>query len=248
MQFAEHGSPRLKPVSRILFVTGTDTAVGKTTVTALLLAHALTRGGPVRALKPLSSGDRGDEAIFRELQGASEINFAHFDLPLAPWSVARRAGDQLGKEPLLEWLLQQSQKCELLLVEGAGGLLSPLGERFTALDLIEQLRAEVVVVARNRLGVLNQVLLVLAALASRPPMETRIALIAEKEPDFSARTNYEDLIELVRPIEVIRLSYLNDLKPNAESFRAAAAKLDDALALLLGKKNPPDTEPRGFFP
>jgi dethiobiotin synthetase len=236
-------------VSRIVFITGTDTGVGKTTVTALLLAHGLAKGEAVRAVKPLSSGERRDEELLRELQGASdEINFAHFQTPIAPWSAARRAGAEIPEEIVIEWLRRQSEKCDLLLVEGAGGLLTPLGERFSALDLIQHLEAEAIVVTRNRLGVLNQALLVLEALASRdlPPVD--IALVDEETPDLSAPTNREDLIELVKPIPVVSLPFFKKLEENAEFYRCAAASLGKPLQSLLKKKNPPDTEPRGFFP
>jgi dethiobiotin synthetase len=235
-------------VSRIVFITGTDTGVGKTTVTALLLAHALSRGEVVRAVKPLSSGDREDEALLGGLQGAADINFAHFDLPISPWSAARRSKIEVREEMLLVWLRRQSDKCDLLLIEGAGGLLTPLGEGFNALDLIEHLSAEVIIVARDKLGVLNQILLVFSALASRLTEEIKIVLVAEEKPDISAQTNLEDIRELILPVEVLELPWLGNLKPDLQYFRAVAARLDDTLARLLGKKNPPDTEPRGFFP
>ncbi len=236
-------------MSRIVFVTGTDTGVGKTTVTALLLAHALAKRETARAVKPLSSGDRSDEVLLRELQGTSdEINFAHFQAPIAPWSAARRAGAEIPEEIVIEWLRRQSEKCDLLLVEGAGGLLTPLGERFSALDLIQHLEAEVIVVTRNKLGVLNQVLLVLETLEVRDITAVDIALIEEEIPDLSVPTNKEDLIELVKPIPVVSLQFLKNLEANAEFFRRAAALLGKPLKALLKKKNPPDTEPRGFFP
>ena len=67
--------------ARTIFITGTDTSVGKTALTALLLAHAQAQGVNVRALKPFASGDGGDEALLGSLQKSSlRINFFHYQL------------------------------------------------------------------------------------------------------------------------------------------------------------------------
>src|SRR5687768_14355049 len=111
--------------ARTIFVTGTDTNVGKTVVTALLLTHAQAAGINVRALKPFSSGSTDDETLLGSLQKASlQINFFHFALPIAPWSAARRSGVIVTLKEALQRIEEHRSSCELLLIEGAGGLLS----------------------------------------------------------------------------------------------------------------------------
>jgi dethiobiotin synthetase len=236
-------------MSRLLFVTGTDTGVGKTTLTALLLAHGLREGMGIRAVKPFSSGDRSDERLIRSLQGDEfPVNLAHFEQPIAPWSAARRSGKMPSEETVVNWIFERSAGCEILLIEGAGGLLSPLAKGLDAARLIQRLGAEAIVVAQNRLGVLNHTLLVLDVLRTRQATEIKIALMESAVPDYSAQTNFEDIQELAAPVPVLRVPFFNGDLDEAKKIRQSAELIEPALRSLLGKKNPPDTDPRGLFP
>jgi dethiobiotin synthetase len=236
-------------MSRLLFVTGTDTGVGKTTLTALLLAHGLREGMRIRAVKPFSSGDRSDERQIRALQGDEfPVNLAHFEQPIAPWSAARRSGKMPTEETVVTWIFERSAGCEILLIEGAGGLLSPLAAGLDAARLIQRLDAEAIVVAQNRLGVLNHTLLVLDALRARQASEIKIALMEAAVPDDSAQTNFEDIRELAAPVPIIRIPFFGGDMNEAKKIRHSAESVESVLQSLLGKKNPPDTDPRGLFP
>ena len=231
----------------VLFVTGTGTGVGKTVLTGLLLAHALRSGRSVRALKPFCSGDRNDALLLWNLQSRSmpldEVNPWFFPQPLSPWTAARLAGRHICLDETIEHIRGQQRHCDLLLIEGAGGLLAPLGERFNALDLIERLNAQVLVVAANELGVLNQTLLTLRALA-RP---ASIALMNRDGNQVSTSTNAEDL-RLLTAAPVVELPYLPGNLYEAECIERHSVSLSDELEKLL-KKNPPDTMAEGtFFP
>ena len=92
-----------------------------------------------------------------------EINPWFFRAPLAPVLAARMTGRKVRIDDVVKHLKWCARRAEVLLVEGAGGLLSPLGEGFDSRDLIHRLSARVIVVAPNRLGAVNQVRLVLAA-------------------------------------------------------------------------------------
>ena len=237
-------------MARVIFVTGTDTSVGKTALTALLLAHAQADGINVRALKPISTGDGGDEALLGSLQKSSlRINFFNFPEPIAPWTTARLHGTTLKLEAILPPILEHRASCELLLIEGAGGLLTPLGENFTAADLISELHAEVILVAANRLGVLNHTLLTVEALRHRGVKSIRVALVDLAGADLSRKSNLADLTELLAPLAVISIPFLEDFRPGSEFIRARAKELRPSLSRLLpDKKNPPDTEAEGTFP
>jgi dethiobiotin synthetase len=236
--------------ARTIFVIGTDTSVGKTAATAMLLAHAQAEGTNVRALKPFSTGSGGDEALLASLQKSTlRINFFNYREPIAPWSAAKLHQKTVSIEAALQPIKEHRESCELLLVEGAGGLLTPLGEKFSAADLITELHAEAIVVAANRLGVMNHTLLTVEALRHRGVKRIRVALVELAGADVSRKSNLADLTELLGTINVVPIPYLENFRAEAEFIRASAKKLRSELAALLeDKKNPPDTEAEGTFP
>ena len=125
------------------FITGTDTGVGKTVLTALLARYLRERGVNVAALKPVCSGGRDDA---RALQAASngalsldEINPWHFRAPIAPLLAARRERKRVKRSQVVAHVRAMQKRFDVLLIEGAGGLLSPLGENFNSRDLIASL-------------------------------------------------------------------------------------------------------------
>jgi dethiobiotin synthetase len=237
-------------MGRVVFITGTDTAVGKTAITALLLAHAQSEKINVRALKPFSSGDRGDAALLEALQSSAfAVNFFHYPEPLSPWSAARLAKQCVSLSEVLSRIAAHQEQCDLLLIEGAGGLLTPIGEGFTAADIIVECSAETVVVAADRLGVLNHTRLTAEALRARSVRNLKIALVEQAAADVSRKTNLTDLRELLEGIPITAIPFLESYRADAEFIRRAAVELRRELAELLAyKKNPPDTEAEGTFP
>ena len=155
-------------MKQTLFITGTDTGVGKTVLTALLVRFLRERGVVAAALKPICSGGRDDaKKIFTAMNGAltlDEINPWHFRAPIAPLLAARRENKKVKLSQVLAQIRAMKKCFDILLVEGAGGLLSPLGENFDSRDLILKSHATPIVVCPNRLGAVNQVLLTLEAL------------------------------------------------------------------------------------
>ena len=183
------------------FITGTDTGVGKTVLTALLARHLRERGVNAAALKPVCSGGRDDARALRAaMNGAltpDEINPWHFRAPLAPLLAARRERRRVGLADVLAHVRTMQRRFDVLLVEGAGGLLSPLGENFDSRDLIAALRATPIVVCPNRLGAVNQVLLTLAALPRSASCRARVVLMSPSKPDASTSTNVSLLAEFL---------------------------------------------------
>lgn len=171
--------------ARLLFVTGTDTGVGKTVVSAALARAFSDRGRRVGVLKPVETGwpaaDAGapgpapDGAVLRaaarDSDPVEEIVPVRLPEPLAPLLAAERAGVVIDGGDLLRRIDAKRERCELLVVEGAGGLLVPIGDQFDTLDLVMRSGAAVLLVAANRLGVINHTALTLAALdAARAPV------------------------------------------------------------------------------
>lgn len=156
----------------VLVVTGTDTGVGKTVVTAALACHARHAGIDVAVCKPVQTGtDDGDDdlAEVARLSGVTELaGFGRYPKPMAPVAAAEAAGMPLpSREQLLALIARLDRPGRLTLVEGAGGLLVELGENgVTARDLAAALDAAVLVVVSPSLGTLNHTALTLESLAT----------------------------------------------------------------------------------
>lgn len=189
---------------RLIAVTGTNTGVGKTVVTAALTSCALTAGQSVAVVKPaqtgLRPGEPGDLAVLAQLTGAEDLHeYARFAEPLAPGTAARRqaqTGPQIAD--VTRQILTLTDR-DVVLIEGAGGLLVELNSAGqTLLHLLEALRhevsVEVVLVASAGLGVLN-----IAALTAQVLHTTALPLTGAiigswpKQPDLAARCNLTDL-------------------------------------------------------
>ena len=180
-------------MKHIFFVTGTDTGAGKTVLTVLLTRHLRSQGINAAALKPICSGGRGDaRKIFSASEGVlslDEINPWHFKAAMAPSLAARREGKKLKIGQVAAHVKAMQKRFDVLLLEGAGGLLSPLGDKFNSRDLILQLDAEPIIVAPNRLGVVNHALLTLEALPSNFRARARVVLLPFGKPDASSKLN-----------------------------------------------------------
>ena len=194
------------------FVIGTDTGVGKTVLTALLTRHLRERGVNAVALKPVCSGDRADaRALHTASAGAltlDEINPWHFRAPMAPLLAARRERKRVALAGVLAHVRAVQKRFDVVLIEGAGGLHSPLGENFDSRDLIAALRATPVVVCPNRLGAVNQVLLTLAALPRSASCRARVVLLSPSKPDASTKTNASLLAEFLDAKRIFCLPWL----------------------------------------
>jgi len=194
------------------FITGTDTRVGKTVLTALLTRHLRERGVNAVALKPICSGGRDDACALRAAMNAAltsdEINPWHFHAPLAPLLAARRERKQVKLADVLAHVRMMQKRFDMVLVEGAGGLLSPLGGNFDSRDLITALGATPMVVCPNRLGAVNQVLLTLAALPRSASRRARVVLMSPAKPDASTSTNVSLLAEFLDAKRIFCLPWL----------------------------------------
>jgi dethiobiotin synthetase len=232
------GSPIVfNAVKRVFFITGTDTGVGKTVLTVLLTRHLGAGGTPMMAVKPFCSGGREDaEALLNAQSGGKDsttrldaLNPWHFRAPLTPLLAARRERRRVEKGEAVRFLKAAAAGAGVLLIEGAGGLLSPLGEGFSARDLISALGAFPLVVCPNRLGAINQALLVLHAMPAGTGRRARIVLMEPREPDGASRTNPGLLRELVGPDRVFQLPWFQPEIPHHPKI-AVRRILDQLLA------------------
>ncbi len=186
-----------------VFVTGTDTGVGKTQVSCALLSLLADSGLSPQGFKPYESGCASlsapsDALAMRSAAGSGlpvdAVCPHRFRAPLAPGVAARR----LGREPDWDVTLAAWERLRHgpVVVEGAGGLQVPLDSRHDIIDLIQELRLPVLLVARAGLGTLNHTALSLAALASRN-IPVLAVLLSRSTPsrDSSERDNREMLVE-----------------------------------------------------
>src|SRR5271157_6042865 len=136
-------------MAQIIFITGTDTGVGKTVVTALLLRHLRRAGCNALAMKPFCSGSRADARLLRRLQNnlltLDEINPFFFKQPVAPAAAGGRR-KAIPLDTVLRKIGAVGRRCDVLLVEGIGGLLVPLGKNYTVADLISRLHCPILIV------------------------------------------------------------------------------------------------------
>ncbi|MBI2212161.1 MAG: dethiobiotin synthase, partial [Acidobacteria bacterium] len=153
-----------------IFVTGTDTGIGKTAVAAALVLR-LRAVGPVGYWKPVATGwpEDDDTATVRSLARCCDEEIhdrgVRLATPRAPWHAASDAGTLVDVATILEH--EPVDRSRFFVVEGAGGLLVPLNERETIADLIIALALPAIVVARSGLGTINHTLLTIEAMRRR---------------------------------------------------------------------------------
>ncbi|MEM7011153.1 MAG: dethiobiotin synthase [Verrucomicrobiota bacterium] len=154
------------------FVTGTDTGVGKTYVTCLILKALREAGKSVIGYKPVCCGDRGDaialyEASDRDDLTIDDVNPLWLQSPAAPLAASMIENREVDFESLVEHGRELAAKADCLIVEGAGGWEVPLtGERSMA-DLAAAFGYDVIVAIDNKLGALNHTILTVKQIAAR---------------------------------------------------------------------------------
>ncbi|MGW2015204.1 dethiobiotin synthase [Streptomyces sp. NPDC001927] len=187
----------------VIVVSGTGTEIGKTIVTAALAAVATLQGRSVAVLKPaqtgLAPGERGDaDEVVRLSGAAASVELARFPEPLAPATAARRAGmPPVGPHEVAEAAAKLATEYDLVLVEGAGGLLVRFDhEGGTLADAARLLGAPVLVVTPAGLGTLNSTALTAEALAARGIEQLGVVVGSwPATPDLASRCNLADLPE-----------------------------------------------------
>lgn len=185
----------------VLVVTGTDTGVGKTVVTAAVAALAVADGGRVAVLKPaqtgVAPGAPGDIDDVRRLAGPDITlrELARYPEPLAPATAAARAGrPPVTPAQVAAAATELAADHDVVLVEGAGGLLVRLDGTGTLGDVAAELGAPVLVVTAAGLGTLNHTALTTEALATRGLRCAGLVIGSWPDaPDLAARCNLADL-------------------------------------------------------
>lgn len=184
-EFLKHGG---------LFVTGTDTGIGKTYFACALARGLKADGVDVGVFKPTQSGPADDAGLLRKAAGSGDdarlCNPYHFKASLAPALAARMEGIRVSRKKILACYRELSERHQGVVVEGAGGLLVPLAGSWMVADLAAELKLPLVIVARPGLGTVNHSLLTLSEVRRRGLKAACVVLNGlKKEGGEAEKTN-----------------------------------------------------------
>lgn len=199
-----------------IFITGTDTGVGKTYIASGIAAELRRRGVNVGVMKPAETGcsARGGRLVPRDAKllmlaagvddPLSLVNPYRFREPLAPSVAARLAGKKIEPDKIVSACGKLSRRHDFMIVEGAGGIMVPLRGTYTFLDLAQELAIPALVVARPGLGTINHTLLTIAALKRRRLMISGIVInhAVKQNSSLAEKTNPE-VIQRISGLKIL---------------------------------------------
>lgn len=200
-------------------ITGTDTGVGKTYLSTVLLTLLRRRGLSVAAMKPVETGVKADDPAsdamrLRQAAGADDpierVRPILLAEPLAPWVALNRSGGTVDLNALDTAFHALAEGREAILVEGAGGLLVPLTRDLAYDGLFVGWGLDLIVIAGNRLGTINHTLLTVRA-AHDAGLRVRGVVLNALGPEpggIAERTNLEALAELLEPVPVLPFPWI----------------------------------------
>jgi dethiobiotin synthetase len=221
-----------------VFVTAIGTDCGKTHISAAILRHLRSEGRPALALKPLMSGFSPDQieasdagrlllalGLPVDARTISDICWRFFPEPLAPNVAARRAGVALAYSDMLDFLRTRiAAHSGAVLVEGAGGIMSPLTDTHTNIDLATDLGFPVVLLASSYLGAVSHTLTAVDVLTRRG-LKPALIVVTEPSPDASRAGPFIDELGRWTDIRLLAAPYA----PTIEDSRGYGAAIATAL-------------------
>lgn len=198
-------------------ITGTDTSVGKTVVSAALIGWLKAQGLNVAAMKPIETGEYGHDGLLLHRAAGfagdvSDVRPLLFKEPVSPLTAANARGITIDVGALDAAFSRLAHDRDAIVVEGAGGLLVPITQEISYAQLFARWRLEIIVVAANKLGVINHTLLTVMA-AQR--LQVRIKGIVlnsipiDDSPDPSRITNRRLLEQLLPTIPIIEFGLIS---------------------------------------
>lgn len=199
----------------LIFVTGTDTGVGKTFVTVQLIMKDFENGVVVGGIKPIETGLEN----FKDYKGSDSLEYAKimntevnnvntyfFNKPYAPLTASKYDRIDIDIKRIIAFIEEKIEKFEKMYVEGAGGLMVPFAEDYTFLDLIKYFssKAKVIIVAKNSLGTINHTLMTVEILKSKGiKIEGIVLNNIENTKDISFMKDNKEMIEKLSGVKVM---------------------------------------------
>jgi len=157
-----------------IFITGTNTEVGKTIIGRAIIIALVNRGIDVKALKPVESGvkDIPQDAMAllkasKKQRDIKETCLYALKTPASPHVAAKQEGIEIKEKSIIEFINKTTKESQMLIVEGAGGILVPLSPKLLYIDIIKNIGFPIVIVAPNVLGTINATLLTIEAAKKR---------------------------------------------------------------------------------
>jgi dethiobiotin synthetase len=192
-------------------VTGTDTGVGKTFITSGLIRFARSKGMDVVGMKPICTGDNSDVRQLLDASGGCEqeqiINPIWYRTPVAPYTASIIEDRQIDLDAIRSAFERLARHHSTVLVEGSGGIAVPILTNYDYRDVARDLGLSVIVVAANRLGVLNHARLTIEAIQVAGLNCTLVVLnVVNLDSDLSQSTNLSVLENLVN-VPVLGVEY-----------------------------------------
>jgi dethiobiotin synthetase len=212
-----------------IFVTGTDTGVGKTVIACGIARMLKAAGVKVGVMKPIATGDRKDALNLQKAAGLIEtidlVNPQFFKEPLAPTVSAALERRSIDLDAIYKayWFMQK--RYDVVVVEGIGGVKVPIGESTYVVDLIQALRLPALVISRNVLGTLNHTLLTLEVLELEKVPVMGVLLNGGRGKDLAEKTNPEELQDHIAVPVLGVLPFQAALAKNPGATAAALKKL-----------------------
>jgi dethiobiotin synthetase len=216
-----------------LFVTGTDTGVGKTVLAGSIVAALASQGRPVRALKPVITGLDDppnedwppDHELLARAAGcpADQVALLRYGPAVAPHLAAELAGAPIQPRELCSRILSSASAEQTLIVEGVGGLLVPLAEGYDVRRLAVDLGLPLVIAARPGLGTINHTLLTLGAAREAGLKVAGVVLTPWPETPTEIESSNRQTIERLGEVAVSTLPLLARGDPSL--LRAAGQQL-----------------------
>jgi dethiobiotin synthetase len=226
-------------MGRSIFITGTDTGVGKTLITGLLGRFMLEKGMNAVTQKWVQTGSMGfseDIALHMKLMRKTKEDFGGYFSEIAPYVLkfpssphlaARLENTKINVRRIENSFLKLRDNFDIVLVEGSGGLMVPLSDKLMIVDLVGKLKLSTLIVAENRLGAINQTVLAVEALRKRGIDILGIIFNqrSENEDGIILKDN-PDIIQKFTGVEVLgQLPHSGNKEDLYEAFRPAAERL-----------------------
>ena len=213
-----------------LFITGTDTGVGKTLIAGAIAKILHKAGKNVGVFKPIATGCKktkkgfiGQDAQFLARCASSEseidlINPVTFKMPAAPFACEKAENKKVDLKKIADAYKQICKNSDFIIVEGIGGIKVPITDRFDVLDLARAFKLPVVIVARSKLGTINHTLLTIDAVRSAGLLLAGVVINGynKEVKDFAEKTNAK-IIGKLGKVRILAVVPFDD-KTNMKKF------------------------------
>jgi adenosylmethionine-8-amino-7-oxononanoate aminotransferase len=202
------------------FVTGTDTDVGKTIVSGLLLKVLSKKEMDSNYYKPVQTGEETDTNFLRDVLGEEDINFYpetyHYPKPISPDRAARSEAETISLAKIVEDF--STYKQDLLVVEGAGGIMVPINHHENMASLAKKLDLPIIIVARTALGTINHTLMTIKVAQSMGLTIAGIVLNGHEDPGLKELLIEKGNVPVIGEVPFIDSKNLGELFNNPEHF------------------------------